>query len=247
MVSYKQYLEKSPALESKLKSSYEALLSVIYGEENAITQGGGDNSLNDNDLEFLFLEVYQIVSIINSSLDVRTSRNMLSVYQRFFKEGELTPQQIEQIDSQLNGGKAKVAVFCGLPREIVNNEDEDPMVVEPPTNVVYDVETRTIDPEKLKSNPITYVPSGTTSEDSAIANWTLNCSKGELYPDGNLWCCLGVFNLNDGSFVSWDKPFMVKDSEISTIKSMYDYTVINLDFRLMFSSYLAYRVASQTW
>ena len=41
MVSYKDYLEKVPALKSKMETSYQNLLSVIYGEDNAITQGGG--------------------------------------------------------------------------------------------------------------------------------------------------------------------------------------------------------------
>lgn len=246
MVSYKDYLEKVPALKSKMETSYQNLLSVIYGEDNAITQGGSGNSLNDNDLEFLFQEVYQVVVITSTALNAQTARNMLSVYQRFFKEGNLTSEKIIEIDNELNSNKVRVAVFCGLPKEIKNVDGETPLVVAPPTDVVFDVETRTIDPEKLIGEPIEYTPSGTTSTEYASANWTIEYGKGEVHVNGNLWGCVGTFN-TDGTLISWETPFMITDDKIQETKAMYDYMNMNLDFKLMFSSYLAYRISSQTW
>ena len=197
--------------------------------------------MTDTDLDNLFEQVFQVVAINRNStgLSTGTCSNLIALYKEHFKEGALSNETINQINNILTGGKVKIAVYCSLPKQVDEND-----VVKPPT-CEFDVNTRQIVPPTVDDeNSISYFPNKENQpdvKDTAPLQWRMSSSKIN-YPDGDLWCCIGEFNMDDGTLVDWDTPFKIADEDVLTKSVQYSYEGLNLDFRLMFNSYLAYKV-----
>lgn len=194
-------------------------------------------------MENLFEQVYQVVAINRntSGLSTGTCSNLIALYKEHFKEGTLSNETISQINNILTGGKVKVAVYCSLPKQVDSDD-----VVAPPISITFDVNTRQIVPPTV-DNPetISYYQNKENDPDlkgSAEVQWRMSPNKIN-YPDGDLWCCIGEFNMSNGTCDGWgDGPFKIADEDVLTKSVQYSYEGLNLDFRLMFNSYLAYKV-----